>query len=89
MVTLGLSPFQTCFTDDGSQASGSEGATYFQIKVLPADFYHTARKPEFKYSSLFAAYEVVCEEVKSSSNNWKKAYAQVLKMVAAVNDSPG
>eukprot|EP00924_Labyrinthula_sp_SR-Ha-C_P002592 augustus_masked-scaffold_13-processed-gene-0.11-mRNA-1 protein AED:1.00 eAED:1.00 QI:0/0/0/0/1/1/2/0/377 len=80
--------FKQALREMGREVDGPRGCIEFKVKVPPVNAAYIPRKPEAKYSKLLTACKVLCEEAKSSNEGWKKSYAAVLKMTAALRENP-
>eukprot|EP00924_Labyrinthula_sp_SR-Ha-C_P003551 augustus_masked-scaffold_53-processed-gene-0.5-mRNA-1 protein AED:1.00 eAED:1.00 QI:0/0/0/0/1/1/2/0/258 len=80
--------FKQALREMGREVDGPRGCIEFKVKVPPVNAAYIPRKPETKYSKLLTACKALCEEVKSSNEGWKKSYAAVLKMTAALRENP-
>eukprot|EP00924_Labyrinthula_sp_SR-Ha-C_P014483 snap_masked-scaffold_95-processed-gene-0.12-mRNA-1 protein AED:1.00 eAED:1.00 QI:0/-1/0/0/-1/1/1/0/70 len=68
----------------GREVDGPRGGIEFNVKVSPVNAAYIPRKTEAKYSKLLTACKALCEEPQNSNDSWKKSYAAVLKMTAAL-----
>eukprot|EP00924_Labyrinthula_sp_SR-Ha-C_P014564 augustus_masked-scaffold_34-processed-gene-1.10-mRNA-1 protein AED:1.00 eAED:1.00 QI:0/0/0/0/1/1/2/0/588 len=79
--------FKQALREMGREVDGPSGCIEFKMKVPPVNAAYIPRKPEAKYSKLLTACKALCEEAKSSNEGWKKSYAAVLKMTAALREN--
>eukprot|EP00924_Labyrinthula_sp_SR-Ha-C_P001169 augustus_masked-scaffold_7-processed-gene-15.55-mRNA-1 protein AED:1.00 eAED:1.00 QI:0/0/0/0/1/1/2/0/390 len=80
--------FKQALREMGREVDGPRGCIKFKVRVPPVNAAYIPRKPEAKYSKLLTACKALCEEAKSSNEGWKKSYAAVLKMTAALRENP-
>eukprot|EP00924_Labyrinthula_sp_SR-Ha-C_P002614 augustus_masked-scaffold_13-processed-gene-1.4-mRNA-1 protein AED:1.00 eAED:1.00 QI:0/0/0/0/1/1/2/0/468 len=80
--------FKQVLREMGREVDGPRGCIEFKVKVPPVNAAYIPRKLEAKYSMLLTACKVLCEKAKSSNEGWKKSYAAVLKMTAALRENP-
>eukprot|EP00924_Labyrinthula_sp_SR-Ha-C_P004989 augustus_masked-scaffold_1-processed-gene-17.54-mRNA-1 protein AED:1.00 eAED:1.00 QI:0/0/0/0/1/1/4/0/573 len=80
--------FKQALREMGREVDGSRGCIEFKVKVPPVNAAYIPIKLEAKYSKLLTACKALCEEAKSSNEGWKKSYAAVLKMTAALRENP-
>eukprot|EP00924_Labyrinthula_sp_SR-Ha-C_P014100 snap_masked-scaffold_56-processed-gene-1.17-mRNA-1 protein AED:1.00 eAED:1.00 QI:0/-1/0/0/-1/1/1/0/123 len=71
----------------GREVDGPRGCIEFKVRVPPVNAAYITRKPEAKYYKLLSACKALYEEVKSSNECWKKSYAAVLMMTAALSEN--
>eukprot|EP00924_Labyrinthula_sp_SR-Ha-C_P010545 snap_masked-scaffold_70-processed-gene-0.76-mRNA-1 protein AED:1.00 eAED:1.00 QI:0/-1/0/0/-1/1/1/0/84 len=71
----------------GQEVDGTRGCIEFKVKVPPVKAAKVRRRPEVKYFKLLTSCKTLCEEVKNSNGGWKKSYAAVLKMTAALREN--
>eukprot|EP00924_Labyrinthula_sp_SR-Ha-C_P007961 augustus_masked-scaffold_41-processed-gene-1.45-mRNA-1 protein AED:1.00 eAED:1.00 QI:0/0/0/0/1/1/3/0/622 len=80
--------FKQALREMGREVDGPRGCIEFKVKVPPLNAAYIPRKPEAKYSKLLTACKALYEEAKSSNEGWKKSYAAVLQMTAALRENP-
>eukprot|EP00924_Labyrinthula_sp_SR-Ha-C_P011508 augustus_masked-scaffold_46-processed-gene-1.113-mRNA-1 protein AED:1.00 eAED:1.00 QI:0/-1/0/0/-1/1/1/0/151 len=80
--------FKQALREMGREVDGPRGCIEFKVKVPPVNAAYIPRKPEAKYFKLLTACKALCEEAKYSNDCWKKSYATVLKMTAALRENP-
>eukprot|EP00924_Labyrinthula_sp_SR-Ha-C_P004946 augustus_masked-scaffold_1-processed-gene-16.14-mRNA-1 protein AED:1.00 eAED:1.00 QI:0/0/0/0/1/1/4/0/604 len=80
--------FKQALREMGREVDGPRGCIEFKGRVPPVNAAYFPRKSEAKYSKLLTACKALCEEAKSSNEGWKKSYAAVLKMTAALMENP-